>query len=232
MLDEIRKQGKSLKFSAIPFVIVVAAAVFILLDRYHGRDAVAALAWLLGKGFAGDLRALGLGPDFIIQLLLPFLLLVLIRVSPADAGLGLGKIRQGLKIMGICALLYIPFFIILWLDPESRQYYASVASKSWAGLLCPHVPAVILGMVVTEFFFRGFMLLALRRHTGDFLAILIQLIPYVCLHFGKPQLEAFGSIPVGLALGYIAVRTGSIWYGVVLHAGFALLFDITSKLFL
>ena len=111
--DAFRFEGKSLEFSAKPLVIMLAAAVFILLERYNGCDVITAMAWLFGIGLARDLRAVGLGPGFIIQLILPILLLVLIRVSLRDAGLGPGKIKPGLKIMGICALLYIPFFIIL-----------------------------------------------------------------------------------------------------------------------
>ena len=43
------------------------------------------------------------------------------------------------------------------------------------------------------------------------------------IHFGKPGIETFGSFPVGLALGYLAARSGSIWYGVLLHWTIALM---------
>jgi membrane protease YdiL (CAAX protease family) len=38
-------------------------------------------------------------------------------------------------------------------------------------------------------------------------------------------MEALGSLPVGIALGWLAVKTNSIWYGAFLHGSIALMFN-------
>ena len=69
-----------------------------------------------------------------------------------------------------------------------------------------------------EFFFRGFVLFGLERRYGAILAILVQTIPSTLVHIGKPASEAFAAIGAGLLFGYLAVRTRSILYPLLLHA--------------
>jgi len=52
--------------------------------------------------------------------------------------------------------------------------------------------------------------------------LLVSIVPFVMWHYNKPAIETFGSFPVGLALGYVVLRTESIWYAVLLHASIAL----------
>ena len=42
--------------------------------------------------------------------------------------------------------------------------------------------------------------------------------------------ESFGSIAAGLALGVLALRTGSFWYGAGLHATIAVFMDLLAGL--
>ena len=69
-----------------------------------------------------------------------------------------------------------------------------------------------------EFLFRGFMLFGLEKRFGAYTAILIQMIPSAIIHIGKPASESFGAIFAGLAFGYLAIRTRSIIYPLILHA--------------
>ena len=76
-----------------------------------------------------------------------------------------------------------------------------------------------------EFFFRGFMLFPLKRYMGSG-AIFAMMLPYVMIHYGKPLPECFGAILAGLALGTLALRTRSIWPGVLIHVVVALACDL------
>ena len=67
-----------------------------------------------------------------------------------------------------------------------------------------------------EFFFRGFLLFALAKRFGAH-AIFIMTLPYVMIHFGKPVVETFAATLAGIALGTLALRTRSIFGGVVIH---------------
>ena len=77
-----------------------------------------------------------------------------------------------------------------------------------------------LDFAATEFFFRGFMVLAFARYLGP-AAVFPMVSVYLFLHFEKPMAEAISSVFGGLALGIIAFRTRSIAGGVIVHLGVA-----------
>jgi membrane protease YdiL (CAAX protease family) len=78
-----------------------------------------------------------------------------------------------------------------------------------------------------EFFFRGFLLQGLRRALGSN-AIFVMIVPYCMIHYGKPLPETLGAIGAGLILGTMAMRTRSIWGGVVIHVGVAMSMDLLA----
>jgi membrane protease YdiL (CAAX protease family) len=81
--------------------------------------------------------------------------------------------------------------------------------------------------VALEFFFRGFILQGLRRALGAN-AIFVMIVPYCMIHYGKPMPETFGAIGAGLILGTLAMRTKSIWGGVLIHIGVATTMDVLA----
>jgi uncharacterized protein len=50
-------------------------------------------------------------------------------------------------------------------------------------------------------------------------------VPYCMIHYGKPMTETLGAIGAGIILGTLAMRTRSIWGGVVIHVGVATMMD-------
>ncbi len=78
-----------------------------------------------------------------------------------------------------------------------------------------------------EFFFRGVMLSCLRRVAGAN-AIFVMIVPYCMIHYGKPMPETIGAIGAGLILGTLAMRTRSIWGGVMIHVGVAVSMDLLA----
>jgi len=78
-----------------------------------------------------------------------------------------------------------------------------------------------------EFFFRGFILHGLRRALGAN-AIFVMLVPYCMIHYGKPLPETLGAIGAGVILGTLAMRTRSIWGGVLIHVGVATAMDVLA----
>lgn len=84
--------------------------------------------------------------------------------------------------------------------------------------------------VAVEFFFRGYLLFGLRRLLGS-LAIFVSMVPYCLIHVLKPPSEALGSILAGILLGTLALRTGSVWCGVLLHVSVALSMDVLASFY-
>jgi membrane protease YdiL (CAAX protease family) len=78
-----------------------------------------------------------------------------------------------------------------------------------------------------EFFFRGFLLHGLRYSLGS-KAVFVMVIPYCMIHYGKPFPETMGAIGAGLILGTLAMRTRSIWGGVMIHVAVAFTMDFLA----
>src|SRR5262249_4389445 len=91
---------------------------------------------------------------------------------------------------------------------------------TWEGLYA-------VQFVALEIFFRGFILSGLRRALGSN-AIFVMIVPYCMVHFGKPMPETLLAILAGLILGTLALRTKSIWGGVLIHIGVAMTMDVLA----
>lgn len=74
--------------------------------------------------------------------------------------------------------------------------------------------------VSIEFFFRGFLILALIDICGTHCIIPMACF-YCTIHLGKPMGEAISSFWGGMLLGIISYNTGSIWGGLMVHLGIA-----------
>jgi membrane protease YdiL (CAAX protease family) len=102
------------------------------------------------------------------------------------------------------------------------------AGRSWLDFLLWEL-LYMSQFVFLEFFFRGFMLNALRPAIGAN-AIWVMCVPYMMIHLPKLALEATGAILFGLFLGILALQSRSIWGGVLVHAGVALSMDLAALL--
>ena len=132
-----------------------------------------------------------------------------------------------MRFTALFILLYLPCFFILVTNDEFAAYYGKVSGRGtdWWVFGRARLQAVA-SLSRTELFYRGFLLFGLRKSFKDHEAKLIHLIPYGIAHIGKPELECVGSLLVGYFLGYLSLRTRSIWYGVFLHWFFASSFTI------
>jgi hypothetical protein len=79
--------------------------------------------------------------------------------------------------------------------------------------------------VSIEFFFRGFLIIALMKICGTHCIIPVACF-YCAIHFGKPMAEAISSFWGGLLLGIISYNTSSIWGGLIIHLGIAWFMEV------
>ena len=84
-----------------------------------------------------------------------------------------------------------------------------------------------LQFIGLEFFFRGFIVHG-TKHRFGFYAIFVMMVPYCMIHFGKPMPETFGAIAAGIVLGFMSLKTRSIWMGAAIHMSVALSMDFLS----
>lgn len=100
------------------------------------------------------------------------------------------------------------------------------------GLLVNLLAGAVIAPVAEEILFRGFALTAWRRSAGPRRAIIWSSIAFVLAHvlfvggdtFGRAASLAFVAgavrVPIALTLGWLYVRTGSLWGPIGLHAAF------------
>jgi len=101
-----------------------------------------------------------------------------------------------------------------------------------SGLVLHLIAGAMVAPVAEELLFRGFALTAWRRLVGVRGAILRSSLVFVLAHVLFVSGDTFGEtvrialvagvvrVPVAFALGWLYVRTGSIWGPIGLHAGF------------
>ncbi len=169
--------------------------------------------------------------DFFTFFILSLLIIKFgLKEKLSDFGFKIGDYKIGLSI----ALFFIfVMVIIIWFvsaTPSFAEKYPhlSSAKTNWNTFLI-FESGMLIYMIAWEFIWRGFMLFGLEKKFGYY-SVLIQMIPFVILHNGKPFLETFGAIFGGIALGILALRTRSFYYCVITHIGVMYSIDLISSL--
>lgn len=159
-----------------------------------------------------------------------------LRVPLVETGLGLGDARFGLRAVLLLYAGMLPFVGVATLMPVFVDKYplspyvagqALALAEGTDGLwwvVASYEAGYAAYFLGWEFLFRGYLTLVLARYIGP-IAVVVQVVPFALLHVGKPQPEALGSIVAGLALGLLALRTRSVWWGFLLHAAIAITMD-------
>jgi membrane protease YdiL (CAAX protease family) len=215
-----------------PLAVLVTVCVALTIQEYIGdRDVFRRALPGLAAGDYGELRAYAWwsGWRFIGYVVLP---VVVILCAPGqrlrDYYVSLRQFARHYRIYLVLFLLVLPFVIGA---AQFRAFYQTypfykLANRSaadfwiWEALYA-------LQFVSLEFFFRGFILHALRPRFGA-AAIFVMVVPYCMIHFGKPMAETLGAIVAGLVLGTLAMRTRSIWGGAAIHIAVALTMDLLA----
>ena len=116
-------------------------------------------------------------------------------------------------------------------DPCLRSAYPIPDATPWSIVrYLAFMPSYLIYYIAFEYHYRGFLLPVLRERFGSTPALLLQSIPPTLLHIGLCPSELMGSFPGQLALGWIALRGGSYWPAVILHAITGITLDITILL--
>jgi membrane protease YdiL (CAAX protease family) len=190
--------GKWLRIGELTFdreivAITIAGTILPMLDYYFEFTGVAEI------------------DGVVLYLLIPLAMIVFgFRRPVKEYGFALGDWKAGLLITGAAVLVMAP---VIWLvgrsDPAMREYY------SWQ--TNPITPLMtFLSLIGWEFLFRGFMLFGYERQFGAN-AMWLQAVPFAMAHLGKPAVETLSTIFGGFAFGWVAWRTRSFLYPLLIH---------------
>jgi hypothetical protein len=217
--------------------VLVTAAVCLILPRYFGQhqafDDFPQLAGLMsGLPYPALHQHLYWALFKLINYgLLPWCCIHFVLKRPIrDFGVRFVETRAAWLTYGAMLLVVLPFVVFAsTTDAFLRVYPKCQGAADSPGSLIIWELAYGTQFLMLECFFRGFLIFALARYVGS-LAIFVMVVPYAMIHLGKPIAECFGSIAAGIALGTIALRTGSIWGGVAVHCAVAWSMDLLALL--
>ncbi|MFW6155792.1 MAG: CPBP family intramembrane glutamic endopeptidase [Armatimonadota bacterium] len=193
-------------------IVVVVSTAMLLIVYYHGHDIRIVPEWAQRarlNWFALNLVCLFIVPALITKFVL--------KRTLADVGLRWGDWRMQLKYGAFFGGVTIPAILIASRFGDFQFYYGRYA---WARHDIPLLAVFLIGWGIYffawEFFFRGFLLQTLGERFGA-AAIALQTMPFVMMHFAKPELESMAAIIAGMALGWWGWKTRSFVGPWVLH---------------
>lgn len=213
MIDSVRfsatseddRQGIRPMLALVSFVLVLA--LFCLLDMFEFANL--ALMFIAYQG------------------LLLFLPVAVVGVSRVSVRRGLGLALPPLAdsvwlILSSIVFVLLYFHLIAVLAgvfPGLRDL--AISESAWmhhalSGMPLPLLLAgAMLVAIAEEVFFRGFLLRALLRRFGPMITIIASAACFALVHLSLAK--ALPTLVAGLWLGYVVVRTGSIWVAVAAH---------------
>ncbi|MGA7948649.1 MAG: CPBP family glutamic-type intramembrane protease [Thiobacillaceae bacterium] len=232
-----------------PLVILIVVALCLVFIHYFSD--VWWLAWFLESlgltGLGADFRATfsGTNPRDLAPLLwwagvsvagyvvVPVVLITLVwRQRLAEYGLRWSADWRTLRPYLAFVVVMAP---VVWIASSTDQFQARypflnmMPGESIQSRWLIWESAYFAQFFALEFFFRGFMVLGLKARFG-WLSIPVMVVPYCMIHFAKPMPEAVAAIVAGIALGHLSMKSGTVFWGALLHCTVAVSFDLTVLL--
>ncbi len=172
-----------------------------------------------------------------ITLFVPLLIVWLFTKQKNDSFYGLTFKNAQVRPYFLLLLLMVPLIALAAQDasflktyPLFKTYGVDVYWHISKGYLAiPYEFLYSSSFLNVELFFRGFLVIGMIRIMGKN-AILPMVVMYAFLHFGKPMGEAISSVFGGYLLGIFAYYSRTIWGGVIVHGGIALMMEFAAFL--
>ena len=171
----------------------------------------------------------------IFYFLIPFSVLKFIwKEKVSDYGMKLKGAFKHYKVYFIMLVIMVPL-VLFFSTTKSFQlrypFYKPLASESLFPKFIIWESFYFLQFIAVEFFFRGFMVHGLKRVFG-FYSVFIMMVPYCMVHFGKPMPETIAAIFAGIILGFLSLKSKSIYLGIAIHYSVAISMDLLALQYL
>jgi uncharacterized protein len=188
-------------------VLIVVSTLLIIIDSYHSQ-LTPWTNWFPGWMNSG-LSTKGIDRS-ILFFLFPILIIIFIfRQNPVEFGFSLGDWKVGIFLVLGGILLTAPLLWFVGHASTRMQVYYGPMVSGWPW-------NTLVDLFGWEFLFRGWLLFGLARKFGPE-AIWLQAVPFAIAHIGKPEVETLSTIFGGFLFGWIAWRTRSFFYPLLLH---------------
>ena len=164
--------------------------------------------------------------------LIPLLTLKLFKHSLKELGFSWGDFRLGITLVLSISPIILVFMYIGSANAAVQNTYPWAGSwtGSSLGALTLWIVLYALYYLSFEFFYRGFILKGFAIEIGLAQAMWLQVMFSVMIHFGKPPAETIAAIFAGFGFGFLALKTRSLLYPILLHLIIGVSTDIFSLL--
>ena len=200
-------------------IVYAALAVAVRTALVHREMDVAEAAQLAAERLLAGAPAVALLANvFVVAVLLLWFRL---RHKPLGKAAGLRRCSGWTAAFSAFAALglFVAINLALALLPEAwlTAYNADMAPIASTGLLTA-LSIVVMGPLAEELVFRGIIQTRLLRAMPSWTAVVLQATLFAIIH-GTP-IQIVYALLLGLALGFLRSRTGSILPGLAAHAAF------------
>ena len=184
--------GEKLNFDWKVVTVTILSTLLLMVDYYHKIFPQKYLDRLL------------------LYLVIPLLvILIIFRENPRNYGFSFGDWKLGITYTVLGILLMTP--VIYYLghgDASMKKYYDRfLIGLPWT---------TFFDLLGWRFLFRGWILFAYARKFGHE-ALWLQAVPFAIAHISKPEIETLSTIFGGFAFGWVAWRTKSFIYPLLIH---------------
>lgn len=165
---------------------------------------------------------------FLLFGIIPYFLFIrLADLSPAEAGLTMGKSGHYLYIFLLLLILVTLITFFSSRNKRMQMICPQPGIKTWTlKYLTISIFGWIFYILGYEFFIRGVLWFTCFRAFGPGPALLINVALYALVHFGQGKEMILGAIPLGLIFCLITWLTGSILFVFILHSWIAISMEI------
>lgn len=217
----IRKAGNGLGFTSLGYVVFLLclAPLFATASLLLGEYATATGSLELKESIDWILNSL----NYILTLTVPFAIYALCIKMPLRVALPFNKTRLDLTFEGVCICLGLTIVASLvtgYIQTGLEFFGIGITMPEYdlpttlPGYVFYAINLTVMPAFLEEIVFRGIIMQSLRRF-GDVFALVASALIFGIFHLNLIQLPY--AFVMGLGIGFFAMRTGSLWVGVIIH---------------
>ena len=121
-----------------------------------------------------------------------------------------------LMVAGAVAYGFLAGFLVQYFYPDAKDWFQ--LPRDPLGLALTFFLAVIMAPLAEELVFRGWLFTGLRARASFPTTLVITSLLFALAHWERTHLYALAVFPVGLLLGYVRERAGSVRATMIMHA--------------
>lgn len=191
------------------------------MESYLGDEKTKVL-WILFQKLVG----------FIFLGVLPALALLFMPVTLEQVGVSFHNLTGSLLWIAGLGLVVVAVNLVVARKPGNLAMYPQIRIARWSpGILAASSLGWALYLLGYEFIFRGVLLFLCVPVMGVWPSIVLNVSLYALVHLPKGPRETIASIPMGLILCILTLKTGTIWTAYFAHVILALSNEYLSLYF-